>query len=224
MLHSFLDPGNNIVRKGQFLRTVSILLISLLLVLFFGPFLIPVLPLQGTKTNQELADQDSQFIEIKGMVVHFKKAGQGKTAFILLHGFGASLYSWHAVMEPLGLLGTVIAYDRPAFGLTERPMEWEGENPYGTQANVDLLLGMIDQFGLDKVILVGNSAGGTVALNFYLQHKDRVQALILVDPAVYEDEERLSWLSPILHLPQMQHLGPLFVRSIQKRGLDLIFG
>ena len=95
MLHSFLDPGNNIVRKGQFLRTVSILLISLLLVLFFGPFLIPVLPLQGTKTNQELADQDSQFIEIKGMVVHFKKAGQGKTAFILLHGFGASLYCLH---------------------------------------------------------------------------------------------------------------------------------
>ena len=170
------------VRKGRFFRTISILLISLLLILFIGPFLIPVLPLQGTKTNLELADQDSQFSEINGLAVHIKKFGQGKTAFILLHGFGASLYSWHAVMEPLGQFGTVIAYDRPAFGLTERPIDWEGENPYGTQANVDLLQGVIDHFGLDKVILVGNSAGGTVAMNYYLQHKDRVQALILVDP------------------------------------------
>ena len=210
------------MRKSRIFRTVSILLISLLIVLFIGPFLIPVLPLKGTKTNQELADHDSQFIEINGLAVHIKKVGQGKSAFILLHGFGASLYSWHAVMEPFGQLGTVIAYDRPAFGLTDRPMEWEGENPYGTQANVDLLQGVIDHFGLDKVVLVGNSAGGSVAMNFYLQHKDRVQALILVDPAVYEDGGRMSWLGPILHLPQIQHLGPLFIRSIQKKGLDLI--
>ncbi len=210
------------MRKSRIFRTISILLISLLIVLFIGPFLIPVLPLKGTKTNQELADHDSQFIEINGLAVHIKKVGQGKSAFILLHGFGASLYSWHAVMEPFGQLGTVIAYDRPAFGLTDRPMEWEGENPYGTQANVDLLQGVIDHFGLDKVILVGNSAGGSVAMNFYLQHKDRVQALILVDPAVYEDGGRMSWLGPILHLPQIQHLGPLFIRSIQKKGLDLI--
>jgi pimeloyl-ACP methyl ester carboxylesterase len=210
------------VRKGRFLRVVSILLIVFLLVLFVGPFLVPIPPLHGTKAPQELADSDSQFLEINGLSVHVKKIGQGNIAFILLHGFGASLFSWHAVMQPLSQFGTVIAYDRPAFGLTERPMEWEGENPYGTQANVDLLLGVIDHYGLDKVILVGNSAGGTVAMNFYLQHKAKVQALILVDPAVYEDEGRLSWLGPILHLPQIQHLGPLFVRSIQERGLDLI--
>ena len=29
-----------------------------------------------------------------------KRMGQGEPVFVLLHGFGASLYSWHAVMEP----------------------------------------------------------------------------------------------------------------------------
>ncbi len=148
--------------------------------------------------------------------------GQGEPVFVLLHGFGASLFSWHAVMEPLSQYGTVIAYDRPAFGLTERPMTWAGENPYSPQASVDLLLGLLDHFNVQKAILVGNSAGGTVSMQFTLQHPDRVQALILVDPAVYEGGGGPSWLRPFYKTPQMNHLGPLIVRSIQNSGLDLI--
>jgi hypothetical protein len=48
-----------------------------------------------------------------------------------------------------------------------------------------------------------------------------VEALILVDPAVYESGIP-AWVSLLGKTPEMQHLGPLFVRSIQKSGLDLI--
>ena len=171
---------------------------------------------------EQLADPDSHFVEINGINVHYKKMGQGEPVFVLLHGFGASLFSWHAVMEPLSQSGTVIAYDRPAFGLTERPMTWVGENPYSPQASVDLLLGLLDHFNVQKAFLIGNSAGGTVSMQFTLQHPDRVQALILVDPAVYEGGGGPSWLRPFYNTPQMNHLGPLIVRSIQKSGLDLI--
>lgn len=141
---------------------------------------------------------------------------------MLLHGFGASLYSWNAVFGPLGEMGLVIAYDRPAFGLTERPLTWEGANPYSPQAQVDLLLGLLDRFGVERAILVGNSAGGTVAMNFTLQHPERVQALILVDPAVYAGGGSSHILRWLLRTPQMRHLGPLFVRQIQTRGPELI--
>jgi pimeloyl-ACP methyl ester carboxylesterase len=153
--------------------------------------------------------------------VHYRMMGQGQPVFILLHGFGASLFSWHAVMEPLSRSGTVIAYDRPAFGLTERPLKWTGQNPYGSEANIALLLGLLDHFGIEKAILVGNSAGGTLSMQFGLQYPQRVQALILVDPAVYEDGGP-AWVRILGKTPQMQHLGPLFVRSIQKSGLNLI--
>jgi hypothetical protein len=45
-------------------------------------------------------------------------------------------------MAPLAELGRVIAYDRPAFGLTSRPMpeSWKGRSPYGYEAQVDLLV------------------------------------------------------------------------------------
>jgi pimeloyl-ACP methyl ester carboxylesterase len=205
----------------KFGRIILIVLAALLGVVLVGPFLVPVPPLTDTVPPEQLADADSQFIEINGLTVHVKTMGEGEPVFVLLHGFGASLYSWHAIMEPLSQYGTVIAYDRPAFGLTGRPMEWTGQNPYSPQASVDLLLGLLDHFNVQRAILVGNSAGGTVAMQFQLQYPERVQALILVDPAVYEGGGP-SWVRVLGRTPQMQHLGPLFVRSIQKSGLDLI--
>jgi pimeloyl-ACP methyl ester carboxylesterase len=209
------------MKKHRFLRGLGITLLVLLLVLLVGPFLVPIPPAPGTVPPEQLADPDSHFIEINALNVHYKMMGQGEPVFILLHGFGASLFSWHAVMELLSAYGMVIAYDRPAFGLTERPMTWTGQDPYGLEANLDLLRSLMDHFNIRKAILVGNSAGGTLAMQFALQYPERAEALILVDPAVYESGSP-AWVSLLGKTPEMQHLGPLFVRSIQKSGLDLI--
>ncbi|HEX7541788.1 MAG TPA: alpha/beta hydrolase [Anaerolineales bacterium] len=206
----------------KFWRILLIILTSLLITVLVGPLLVPVPSLTDTLPPEQLADPDSQFIEINGLSVHVKTIGHGEPVFVLLHGFGASLFSWHAVMEPLSQYGTVIAYDRPAFGLTERPMTWTGENPYSPLASVDLLLGLLDHFNVQRAILVGNSAGGAVSMQYTLQHPNRVQALILVDPAVYEGDGGPSWLRPFYTTPQLNHLGPLIVRSIQSSGIDLI--
>ena len=206
----------------NFRRSLLIILTALLFIVLVGPFLVPVPALTDTVQPGQLTDSDSQFIEINGLSVHVKTMGQGGPVIVLLHGFGASLFSWHAVMEPLSKDGMVIAYDRTAFGLTERPMTWKGQNPYGPQASVDQLLGLLDFYNVQKAVLVGNSAGGMVAMQFYLQHPDRVQGLILVDPAVYEGGGGPSWLRPFYNTPQMNHLGPLIVRSIQTSGIQLL--
>jgi pimeloyl-ACP methyl ester carboxylesterase len=203
-------------------RIALVFVAILLLVLLVGPFLVPVPPLEGTRPPQALADPDSQFLEINGLSVHVKTRGQGEPVFVLLHGFGASLYSWQAVMEPFSQLGTVIAYDRPAFGLTERPLSWEGQNPYGPEAQVALVIGLLDHFGIQQAILVGNSAGGTVAMQTALAHPERVSALILVDPAVYNGGGAPSWTRLLFSTPQMRHLGPLVARQILTRGPELI--
>jgi pimeloyl-ACP methyl ester carboxylesterase len=45
---------------------------------------------------------------------------------VLLHGFAASVFSWREVMGPLAESHTVVAIDRPGFGLTERPCPASG--------------------------------------------------------------------------------------------------
>jgi pimeloyl-ACP methyl ester carboxylesterase len=181
--------------------------------------------LEGLSTEKELADADSHFIDINNVTVHYKETGAGDKTFLLLHGFGASTFSWHAVMQPLSAYGRVIAYDRPAFGLTERPMpgEWKGTSPYSTDANVELLAGLMDALGVEKAILVGNSAGGSVSVAFALKYPERVQALILVDPALGDFGGRFpAWALPLMASPQLRHVGPLLVRSIAQTGNDTI--
>ena len=195
-------------------KITLIVLASLLILILAGPFLVPVKPLDNALPPEVLADPDSQFIEINDLSVHYKRIGAGEPTFILLHGFGASTFSWREAMAQLAEAGQVIAYDRPGFGLTERPLTWEGVNPYSEEGNLNLLLGLLDSFNLDKVILVGNSAGGTLATAFTLAYPERVAALVEVDAAIYQtmpDSALLTWL---LNTPQMDHLGPLIARSL----------
>jgi pimeloyl-ACP methyl ester carboxylesterase len=146
--------------------------------------------------------------------VHYKQIGVGEPVFILLHGFGASTFSWREVMTPLSDYGMVIAYDRPAFGLTERPMTWEEDNPYTMESNIALLLGLMDAMSVDEAILVGNSAGGTLATAFTLAHPDRVQALIEVNAAIYQTRPDSTLLNWLFQTPQMDHIGPLISRQL----------
>jgi pimeloyl-ACP methyl ester carboxylesterase len=191
----------------------------ILTVLLIAPFLVPVLTLEHTVPPEQLADPGSRLAEVNDMQVHFKIAGEGYPAFMLLHGFGASAFSWREVLEPLGTMGAAVAFDRPAFGLTERPLSWErGNNPYAPEAQVALVVGLMDELDIEEAILVGNSAGGAVAVQTALAHPERVQALVLVDAAIYEGGGAPSWIRPLLNTPQMDHLGPLLARQISRRG------
>ena len=200
-------------------RFASITAGLLLAVLLIGPFLVPIPPLKHTVPREELADPDSRFTQVNDVQVHYKTAGEGDAAFILLHGFGASVFSWREVMESLGAIGTVVAFDRPAFGLTERPLSWEkGSNPYAPEAQVALVVGLMDTLSIEDAVLVGNSAGGAVAVQIALAYPERVRALVLVDAAIYESGGTPSWIRPLLNTPQMDRLGPLLARQISRRG------
>ncbi|HSG44061.1 MAG TPA: alpha/beta hydrolase [Anaerolineales bacterium] len=210
------------MKKNRFWKITGKIFVGLLILILVGPFLIPVPPLENTVPAETLVDEDSKFIEVNGINVHYKTYGQGEPVFILMHGFGASLFSWHQVTAPLAQYGTVIAYDRPAFGLTERPMEWEGENPYSQDSQIELVVGLMDALNVEQAILVGNSAGGTLAMLTALKYPERVQSLILADPAVYSGGGAPKWVRPLLSTPQMRHVGPLFARMFQTRGTEMV--
>ena len=199
-------------------KILGIIVLGVVITLLIAPLLYQVPPLAGTMPERELADPDSRFVEVNGVTVHYKETGEGEPVFILMHGFGASEFSWSEVMEPLSRSGRVIAYDRPAFGLTERPMEgnWTGTNPYSVQGNVELLDGLMDELGVEKAILVGNSAGGEIAAAYAIEHPERVQGLVLVDPAVGKGNRGPvpQWAVSLMALPQIRNLAPLLVRTI----------
>lgn len=209
-----------IVKKLLYgLLTAFILLFLAFLVV---PFLVPVPALQATLTEKQLADPDSRFAEIKGLDVHFKRVGSGTPALLLLHGFASNLYTWQYVLSPIAEGRSVVTFDRPAFGLTERVFNWEDENPYSPEFQADLTIGLMDYLGIEKAVLVGNSAGGAISVFTTLRYPERVQALILVDAAIYEGGGAPDWVKPLLATPQMRRLGPLISRSLLSRADELV--
>lgn len=188
------------------------------------PLVIPIPPAGDTHPPRELAGADSQFLEVNSLEVHLQQAGHGGLPLVLLHGFGASVFSWRQVLAPLAADRRVVAFDRPGFGLTERPMPPYpgGASPYAQAAQVDLTLGLMDALAIDRAVLVGNSAGGTIALQTALEHPERVAALVLVDPAVDAGGGAPAWVRPLLKLPQVRRIGPLFVRNIREWGLEMV--
>ncbi|MBW3664057.1 MAG: alpha/beta hydrolase [Actinobacteria bacterium] len=101
-------------------------------------------------------------------------AGSGD-AVVLLHAGVADRTSWDDVRSVLAGSYRVIAYDRRGFGEST----YEAE-PF---SHVDDLVGVLDERGVERVVLVGNSMGGAVALDTTLSHPDRVLGLVLIGTA-----------------------------------------
>ena len=195
------------------------------------PFLIPV-QTTGTATYKEVAGEGATFATAQGIDIYYEKTDfvcqedkecSNPPVIFLMHGFGANTFSYREVIEPMSQLGDVIAYDRPGFGLSERPTSWEGENPYGSIGQDLILEELIAQFASGRdVILVGHSAGGTLAAQYVVDNKDAIQGLILISPAILSTGGSPSWLNWIFSVPQLDHLGPLLVSSIASSGMDLL--
>jgi pimeloyl-ACP methyl ester carboxylesterase len=195
------------------------------------PFLIPV-QTTGTATYKEVAGEGATFATAQGIDIYYEKTDfvcqedkecSNPPVIFLMHGFGANTFSYREVVEPLSQLGDVIAYDRPGFGLSERPTSWEGENPYGSIGQDLILDQLITEFASGRdVILVGHSAGGTLAAQYVVDNKDAIQGLILISPAILSTGGSPSWLNWVFSIPQLDHLGPLLVSSIASSGMDLL--
>jgi pimeloyl-ACP methyl ester carboxylesterase len=216
------------MKLSRILAIIGAVVLALILVV---PFLIPV-QTTGTATYKEVAGEGATFATAQGIDIYYEKTDfvcqedkdcSNPPVILLLHGFGANTFSYREVIEPLSQLGDVIAYDRPGFGLSERPTSWEGENPYGSIGQDLIIDELIAQFAPGRdVILVGHSAGGTLAAQYVVDNKDAIQGLILISPAILSTGGSPSWLNWIFSIPQLDHLGPLLVSSIASSGMDLL--
>jgi pimeloyl-ACP methyl ester carboxylesterase len=192
---------------------IFLCLFIILLCFLVGPYLIPIPPLEGVVPPDILADPDSRFVRIDDVKVHYKTAGNGNEALILLHGFRASTITWYGVFAPLAQNYSVVAYDRTGFGYSARPVsgEWGNKNPYSPLSQVEQLIALMDSLGIEQAVLVGSSAGGIIAALTAVYYPERVKALILVAAAIFQGGPP-RWLHPVLRIPQVKRLGSLAMR------------
>lgn len=116
-----------------------------------------------------------------GVEIAYSDTGTGEPALLLIHGLGSYLPSWQRNLPALSQRHRVVAIDLPGYGRSDK-----GDHPYSMAFFAAILDRVIAERGLGKLVLVGHSMGGQIALTYALSHPGRAQALVLLAPAGLE--------------------------------------
>lgn len=127
---------------------------------------------------------DVPFAEVDGARIHYLDAGAGEPALVLLHAFPLHAGMWEPQVRELSAGRRVIAPDLLGFGGSDAPESMYRHTMLGY---ADLVAGLLDHLGLDRVVLGGLSMGGYVAFAFLRQFPERLSALILADTRAAAD-------------------------------------
>jgi pimeloyl-ACP methyl ester carboxylesterase len=95
---------------------------------------------------------------------------------ILIHAGVADLRMWRAQINPFRQSYTVIYYDARGFGKSRT----ENTTFSDRQDIVDLM----DRLGVAKAVILGISRGGQIAVDFTIEHPERVLALVAIAAGV----------------------------------------
>ncbi len=109
-------------------------------------------------------------------------------AILLLHGFGASLQAWDDWAPALEKNLRVLRIDIPGFGLSGPAVNQD----YSDAADVARVIAVMDQLGVQQLIVAGHSMGGRIAWNLAAAHPERVSQLVLISPDGFPDPNAKS--------------------------------
>jgi pimeloyl-ACP methyl ester carboxylesterase len=184
----------------------------------------PDLPYETLAARYESAA--SRYVDLPGGVrVHYRDEGPSNgPAFLLIHGFSASLHTWEPWVQRLGDEYRVISLDLPGHGLTRAPA--------GYQASIEAFRDVVRDFArtqqLERFTIVGSSMGGNVAWEYALAYPEQVEALVLVDAAGWRETSAAADQGPVIFkLLRNPVLGPLLrdldTTRLIRQGLQASF-
>ena len=130
--------------------------------------------------NAPTAALTERTVRIGAREIFFAETGAGPTV-LLLHGGGpgaSGVSNYSANIDALAQRFRVIVPDLPGYGRSSKDLDQT--DPFGSLA--DAIRGLLDELGVDRAHLVGNSYGGSAALRLALDTPRRVDRMVLMGP------------------------------------------
>lgn len=124
--------------------------------------------------------EDSKFIDIYGIRIHYLDRGEGEVV-LLLHGVFSSLHTFEHWFDILSENYRVITLDLPGFGLTGPTID----NEYDMDLYIDYVHEFMIKLEVHKFNIIGNSLGGWIAWEFAVSYESKINKMILLNSAGY---------------------------------------
>jgi len=146
-----------------------------------------------------------------GKTIHLKCVGKGSPTVILTAGAGGSTDDWRLVQPQLGRTTRVCAWDRPGYGLSSKTTH--EETVAETAADLVAALKVARMKG--PFVVVGHSLGAYETLLLKDRAPETVVGMVLVDPSIPDQGDRLNKAVNKPPLSGKALLNPLFMSSKQ---------
>jgi pimeloyl-ACP methyl ester carboxylesterase len=129
--------------------------------------------------------------------------GAGKPV-LCLHGLTANSRCWGTIGRALAPDHRIVAMDLRGRGLSDKP-----PTGYSIDHHCRDIQAVLQDLGLDRVVLMGHSLGAFISLAFAAKHPDLVERVVLVDGGgKLSDEQMAKVLAGIK--PAVDRLGQVF--------------
>ncbi len=129
-----------------------------------------------------------RFINV-GLQLHIREWAGGKTPFLLVHGLASNSRTWDAVGDLLAAAGhPVIALDQRGHGLSDKP-----DSGYDFATITGDLYRLMETLHLQPPIVVGQSWGGNVVLEFAVRYPGLAAGYVWVDGGFINVRSRGNW-------------------------------
>lgn len=167
--------------------------------------------------DPDAIERPGSMFYLRGLGIHFVERGHGP-ALLLVHGFGASTFSFREQIGPFSERYRVIALDLPGFGYSDRPAGLD----LSQSAQAERLREFLERMGIERAVVLGHSMGGDIAMRLAAAHPERVERLIVVAapppdrPAVPPVARRLG---PLLPVASAVMFGQRRMRSGMRRSV-----
>src|SRR5688572_9062262 len=127
------------------------------------------------REKKQLASLPSYWVTVNGCRMHYRAAGTGQQAVVLVHGLTVS--SSYLLPVAVELLDNFAVYvpDLPGFGASEKP-----RRVLSIAEMAETLIAWMNAVGLERAYLLGNSLGCHTITVVAARHPERVAGTVLV--------------------------------------------
>ena len=126
---------------------------------------------------------------VDGVRLAYRDRGEGEPV-VFVHGTPSWSHEWRHVVPAVEAAGhRVVTYDLLGYGDSERPLDRDTS----VAAQTDLLVGLLDELGLERPSLITHDIGGAIGQRIAVLHPQRARRLMLIDAVSYDSWPSETW-------------------------------
>lgn len=170
--------------------------------IIFGLIAAALLGVSGCATlnAEKKAPRIGELQDVGDIALHVVDIGprdSAKPPIVLIHGASVNLRDMKMSLgDRLAADRRVLMVDRPGRGYSERP-----DDGYQLSVQAAAIHEAVKARGIENPIIVGQSFGGAVALNYALQFQDEMSGLVVLAPVSHEWPGGVAWYNSASQIP-----------------------